>query len=169
LKKQITQEELKSQLHYDPENGHFTWLLNKGFVHKGDRAGWTTEKGYIKITVLGSQYFAHRLAFLYMEGAFPPHQVDHIYHNRSHNVWKNLRHATGTMNQRNSSGRKNNTSGYCGVHFHRDTKKWEARIKLQGKYQYLGSYKNVEDAARARKEAEIKFGFHPHHGNTHPY
>lgn len=29
---------------------------------------------------------------------------------------------------------------------------------------YLGRFDNLEDAIKARQEAEIKYGFHPNHG-----
>ncbi len=37
---------------------------------------------------------SHTLAFLYMEGAFPKNEVDHLNHNRSDNSWVNLRKVT---------------------------------------------------------------------------
>ena len=48
--------------------------------------------------------------------------------------------------------RKDNTSGYPGVFRKRD--KWVARIQYKGKIHSLGSYDRLEDAVKARKEAE---------------
>lgn len=48
--------------------------------------------------------------------------------------------------------RKNNTSGIVGVH--RANGKWGAAIKFQEKEYWLGTFDNIDDAARARKEAE---------------
>lgn len=45
-----------------------------------------------------------------------------------------------------------NTSGYKGVYFIRG--KYVAKIVFQKKQYILGSYDNIEDAARARREAE---------------
>ena len=47
-----------------------------------------------------------------------------------------------------------NTSGCRGVYFDKNTGKWRARLKFKGKIMNFGSYKNFEDAVKARKEAE---------------
>lgn len=46
----------------------------------------------------------------------------------------------------------NNTSGHKGVYRKRD--KWAAKIQYKKKTYYLGTYDRLEDAVRARKEAE---------------
>ena len=47
-----------------------------------------------------------------------------------------------------------NTSGCRGVYFNKRTGKYRARLKFKGKIMSFGSYKNFEDAVKARKEAE---------------
>ena len=104
----LTQEELKELLHYDPDTGVFTWKKGRqGRIKKGGIAGNEDQSGYCKIVVKGKRYGAHRLAFLYMEGYFPEHQVDHINRDRGDNRWVNLREATHTCNMRNCSRSKN--------------------------------------------------------------
>ena len=49
-----------------------------------------------------------------------------------------------------------NTSGARGVYFDKRTGLWRARLKFKGKLMNFGSYKNFEDAVKARKEAEQK-------------
>jgi len=58
----------------------------------------------------------------------------------------------------------NNTSGIMGVSFHRRQRKWNARIMVDKKPIHLGSLTTMEKAIEARKEAEIKYGFHYNHG-----
>ena len=52
---------------------------------------------------------------------------------------------------------KNNTSGVKGVYWVKSQNLWKATIFSKGKEIYLGSYKNIDDAINARKEAEIKY------------
>jgi hypothetical protein len=52
---------------------------------------------------------------------------------------------------------KNNTSGYTGVSLNPRSKKWDACIYLRGKTIHLGQFKRIEDAIRARKNAELEY------------
>ena len=49
---------------------------------------------------------------------------------------------------------RNNTSGVCGVSWHRGRNMWCARITFQKKDYSLGYFHNIEDAAIARRQAE---------------
>jgi hypothetical protein len=164
----ITQQELKEQLHYDPNTGIFTRLVsNCNRVKVGDVAGCVcSTTGYLKIYIHSKPYKAHRLAFLYMTGSFPEHQADHINHNRIDNIWSNLREVTNQENQRNCKLSKNNTSGVVGVYWDIRSKAWVAQIAINRIVKKLGRFKNKQDAITARKEAEIKYGFHKNHGVT---
>ena len=51
----------------------------------------------------------------------------------------------------------NNTSGVKGVSWNKQKQKWEAYINFKGKKYRLGFYKELSDAAAARKEAEEKY------------
>lgn len=55
-----------------------------------------------------------------------------------------------------ASGRhlSTNTSGYNGVYLNRRSGKWIAQIGFKGKTYYLGSFRVIEDAVKARREAE---------------
>lgn len=55
---------------------------------------------------------------------------------------------------RTRTKRRNNTSGVPGVDWMPAKKRWRATICFKGKRRYLGSYENIEDAAKVRKRAE---------------
>lgn len=52
--------------------------------------------------------------------------------------------------------RRDNTSGIAGVNWDDIWKKWHARIARNGKRVFLGYFDSIEDAKRAREEAEEK-------------
>lgn len=52
---------------------------------------------------------------------------------------------------------KTNTSGYTGVCWSKSMNSWFARIVVNYKEIILGYYSNIEDAIKARKEAEEKY------------
>lgn len=144
------QEQLKSLLDYDTETGVFKWLVaNTRNVRKGDVAGCLTkDKGYIRIDVLGKQYPAHRLAWLYMTGEWPDKkQIDHINLSKADNRWSNLRIATPSQNKANSKKRPDNTSGYKGVS--KFEGKWKAQCTANGVHTYLGLFDTPEEASLA--------------------
>ena len=58
----------------------------------------------------------HRLvAFAFCENPNNYDVVDHIYRNKTNNMFTNLRFCTNSENNRNKSKAKNNTSGITGV------------------------------------------------------
>ena len=162
MSQEITQQELKRVLHYDPETGIFKWIVNagaKGRGRAGDVAG-TNDQGYIKIIIAGKKYRAHRLAFLYMNGNFPKNAVDHIDGNRGNNKWTNLREATVTDNNRNMRLYRRNVTGLHGVQ-PGYTKRGGWTICFPGG---RGWAKDFFEACCIRKSAENRIGFHENHG-----
>jgi hypothetical protein len=83
--------------------------------------------------------------------------IDHIDHNKLNNMKSNLRICTKHQNEMNRGKQKNNKSGVIGVCWHKRIEKWEARIALNNKLIHLGLFDDLEEASRARKEAEIKY------------
>ena len=97
---------------------------------------------------------AHRLAWLYVHGAWPEKQLDHINRDKDDNRINNLREVDNKQNQENVGLWSHNTSGYRGVSVRRNGT-FQADIKLDGKTVCLGVFKTVEDAAIARMKAEL--------------
>jgi len=169
----ITQEQLKELLHYCPETGVWTWLVDrKRGVKQGDQAGSIMMKPcgekYRRIKVLQCTHKAHRLAFLYMTGVMPEDEVDHQDGNGLNNRWLNLRSVTHADNAKNHRLRRNNSSGAAGVCWHIRSGKWQATITVNARKKALGYFRNKEEAIAARKSAEIEFGYHKNHGTDRP-
>lgn len=83
--------------------------------------------------------------------------VDHINRNTKDNRKSNLRICTSQENSFNSSTPINNKSGIIGVRIRKDTNKWYADIRIDGKLIYLGSYLDKDDAIISRLRAELKY------------
>lgn len=84
-------------------------------------------------------------------------EVDHINHNKLDNRKANLRVCNHSDNLKNQSKHSTNKSGYTGVGFHKASNKWRARITVDYKCYELGDYDTIEEAVKARKEAEKKY------------
>lgn len=76
-------------------------------------------------------------------------EVDHRNGNGLDNRLSNLRCATSQQNKHNQRAKGNNKSGYKGVFWETRSKRWLARIMIDGKTKYLGSFTNPEDAHKA--------------------
>ena len=168
----LTQELLKERLHYDKDTGIFTWLDIKANGSRRGKVAGNTNKvtGYsiigFTISEKPYQFRAHRLAWLYEYGEFPSTQLDHINHVRTDNRITNLRMVTPLENTRNSSRMSNNTTGYTGVCFEKSRNRYRAYVYLNKKFNHLGYFKNIEDAAKAAREGREHYGFHVNHGQT---
>jgi len=161
----LTRAMLKQELRYSPEEGLFVRRIARGSEPVGAIAGCINEKGYWLIGLGGFEFRAHRLAYLYMAGWMPV-EVDHKDHVRDNNRWDNLRPATRAINCQNQSRSKVNTSGVTGVEWASWARKWRAQVQKDGRMIHLGYFDKFEDAVAARKDADIKYGFHPNHGAT---
>lgn len=156
----MTQEYLKSILRYNPVTGIWKWKIkaNKN-INVNDVAGCLDGDGYIEIRYKNILYYAHRLAFLYMDGYVSENYVDHINGVRNDSRWSNLREVSHQCNMRNRKIHVNNTSGIIGVSWREDSKKWRAYITVNRKTKSLGNFKNINDAVKSRYEAELKFNW----------
>lgn len=162
----LTLARLLTVLNYNPLTGIFTWLVRTAQrVHVGDVAGCKNGHGYVYISVAGKQYPAHRLAWFYVYGVWPPHDIDHIDMDPLNNAISNLRLATRGENEQNRRGANHNSkSGIRGVWWNKRLKKWIPQIGVGGKVMHLGCFSKVEDAVAARRAAELKY--HPFASST---
>jgi len=84
-------------------------------------------------------------------------KVDHINGNGLDNRKQNLRICSQAENLCNSKVRRDNTSGYKGVSWHRNRRKWQAHIGVDGKLVYLGIFPDSRQAAAAYNRAALAY------------
>lgn len=144
----ITQKQLKTELRYDSVTGVFTWLAARQGRQIKKPIGTYRSDGYLQVRIFGKIYLLHKLAWLYVYGVLPG-EIDHKNRNKADNSIDNLREATRSQNNVNSDMRINNTSGFKGVWLHKETGKWRAMIKFEGKNNSLGLFNTKEEAGAA--------------------
>ena len=88
--------------------------------------------------------------------------VDHKNHpprneHKIDNRKSNLEIVTRSQSNMNTSLSKNNTSGTTGISFDQKSSKWRAKITINYQRIELGKFENIDDAVKARKDAEIKY------------
>lgn len=161
---ELTAERLREALDYSPETGEFTRRKNAGRRYKaGQVAGSKEFRGYVQIRIDKKLYWAHRLAWLHMTGAWPTHDIDHIDGDKSNNRWSNLRDVPQAVNNQNvRSPFAGNSSGYLGVNWHPTNHNWTAKISVNNRTKYLGSYSTPEEAHAAYVAAKREL----HTGST---
>ena len=165
----ITFEEAKELFTYDRETGIIKWRKRTRGQRANLVAGYTMSNGcgYTQINIKGKLHYAHRVAMLLAYGFYVDGlEVDHINHIRDDNRLANLRFVTRTDNSRNKSRNSNSTTGVTGVYYRKGRRKYEAQIIVDGMNIYLGEFFTLEEAAKARKDADIKYKFHANHGNN---
>ncbi len=138
----ITQADVIELLNYDQSTGVFTWKKKRRGVVLGKPLGTSNGNGYLRITVCGSSCYAHRLAWLYMNGEWPADEIDHINGIKSDNRIANLRSVSGKQNAQNKPSA-------TGVSWHKRAGKWQAHICVHKKRSYLGLFDSF-DAARIK-------------------
>ena len=150
----ITVDRLREILHYEPESGEFRWRVSPRYrIDAGDVAG-SLQQGCRRVRIDGRRYRGSRLAWLYMTGVWPEHEVDHINLDSTDNRWGNLREATRAQNQANTRAR--GLSGLKGACLHHSGA-WEAKITVAGKTIHLGHFNTREAAFRAYADAALKY------------
>ena len=154
-RKPLMAERLRELLHYDPPTGTWTRLKsrNNSNAKSGAIAGCVCKNGYKVICIDDRLYLGHRLAFLYMTGRWPVHEIDHKDGVPGHDWWENLREAQHIENTRNTRKRSDNTSGFKGVSWSTSDKKWRARIGKNSTF--IGLFTTPEEAHAAYCKAAI--------------
>jgi hypothetical protein len=153
-KNKHTVERMRELFDYDPETGKFyqKQSAKSGFV-PGSEVGSMNPDGYIYLSIDGLLVRAHRVAWALMTGDWPNGDIDHEDRDKANNRFKNLRPATYSQNQANTTMRANST-GRKGVRFGKHGK-FAAQIKCAGKVLHLGTHETLDEAAHAYNKAAV--------------
>ena len=133
--------------------------------HAGKQAFTSRHQlGYLRAELGGKLFQAHRVAFALFHGHWPDGDIDHINGDPSDNRPVNLRDVPHVENMRNQALRSDNRSGRVGVYLHKQSGKWAAAIRVDGRVQNLGLHLDRASADAARAKAERQHGYHQNHG-----
>jgi hypothetical protein len=161
----LTQYGVKFLWNYNPSTGILVWNIEPNSrVGIGDIAGTPDRQGALQVTYNRYHYYIHRIAWIYIYGAWPTYEIDHIDGNRLNNRIDNLRDVPHAENLRNCKTRKDNSSGTVGVAYVSERAMWKAYIHHNNKMINLGNFNTKKEAAEVRRQAEIKYQYHPNHG-----
>lgn len=178
---ELTAEIVRELLDYNIETGVLRWRIRDvrwfnsstfsakracnrwNACYAGKIAGTPSGKGYLVVQIFGKLYRAHRLAWLLVTGAWPDNFVDHKNGNRDDNRWENLRSVTEAENQKNRGMNSNNSSGFKGVSWNKNSRKWQVFIKVGGKNRNLGQFETPEKGHAAYALAAVNLGFTDRH------
>ena len=151
-------DQLREAFEYFPDTGR---VIRKS---TGVDASYPTKTGYCRIFLGRKKYKLHRVVWA-IENGYWPETIDHINGDRADNRIANLRDVSARENSLNSRLRPDNKSGCSGVNWNSKTGKWQAQIRDNGSYVYLGLFEILDDAISARKAAEVRYGYHKNHGS----
>ena len=150
----LTYEKVKYLFRYNPFTGNLIRRVSRNTNSmKGQIVKCQSSRRYAVVTISGRDYLVHRIIWLYMTGKWPRDQIDHINRIKHDNRWVNLREATGRQQQMNLNINRRNKLGIRGITIVRN--RFCVQLKIKGQRGYLGHFKNLDDAVKVRRAAEI--------------
>ena len=148
-----TQDRLNELFTYDAHQGLLRWRVRKTMRKPiGSLAGGLNGSGYITVRIDNKAYLAHRLIWKMVTGE-EPDVIDHISRERNDNRMSNLRNCTAADNAANRSMHSNNTSGFTGVSWDKEKKKWFAQVTMHKRAIPLGYFDCAREASAAFERA----------------
>lgn len=132
---------------YCQYTGVFISIKRRQGCRLGVVRGTATAEGHLQCMIDGKHYLMHRLAWLYITGAWPKNLLDHIDGNPENNAFTNLREATASQNSQNlkkfKSHNKLKVIGVC-----RNGNGFRAEISIdRQKTRKRKTFKTIDEAA----------------------
>lgn len=162
----VQKEDIENLFEY--RDGQLIWRYNPNSTKTwntrfaGKPAGSIRKDRYVAVQFkLGQRRYVtklHRLVWLLFTGSLPSKDLDHIDRNPLNNKIENLRDVSHQVNSFNRGPNKNTTSGVKGVSWNKKNKVWTAHIFFSGKKIHLGSFKEIDQAVKARLDKEEELG-----------
>ncbi len=165
----IDHDDVREYLNYNADTGEMTWAMStvrNGYVPVGTPALANICPARLTGNFLGTRHVLQTHAIWFLVHGVWPTIIDHINGDGLDNRLDNLRNVSSAENNKNKRRNRTNTSGVTGVHYNKPRGKWMADIQVDGWIKRLGQFARLEDAAAARKQAEIDYGFHENHGRS---
>lgn len=157
---------LKSLLHYNPDTGVLMWLGRSRDHFNNERLADNWNKLFAwkdvnespqvyrnTLTFNGVKYTLSRIAYFMHHGEMHD-RVVYIDEDNSNNRITNLRVVDQDGDAITRKISKNNMSGYTGVAWRKDCKRWVAHITVGYKRIHLGYFEDIDDAIAARKDVD---------------
>lgn len=157
LPQTLTFERAHEVLKLDVETGALTWRIRTGSRCKmGDRAGsFHKRSGYRFILIDGRKYREHILIWFMLHGEWRHREVDHHDRDRANNKPSNLRLADETLQRANTAVRCDSKLGVRGVHLHKASGLYMARVTFRGS-RFTKYFRTMEEAAVAARDERLR-------------
>ena len=139
------------------------WTTNTNQEFYFDLEDYDLIKSYTWLEMKNGYIFAHpnKDDYIYLHRLIMNPSDDEIVDHKKHRLFDNrkdfLRIGNQSQNMMNASKRIDNTSGTTGISQLSRDGKWSAEIQFNNKKIRLGIFEDLEDAIKARKEAEEKY------------
>lgn len=164
--KPVNKSDFDNLFYYSETSKSGLRFKKDGRYKAGREAGTKSPAGYYRVKLNGTNYLAHRVVWALNNGDLGRDIIDHKDKNRSNNNISNLRLVTSSINNKNSSLKKHNNTGFVGVGFLKKpnifTASWATDDSKQGR-KHFSILKYGEELAlalaveyRYRKTAELQ-------------
>lgn len=165
----MIQDKIMSCGYFDMECGCFIRTKAIAGCAKLGPMGYLCTDGYRKLQINYFVFNQSNVVYLWFTGNFlkTGEEIDHISGDKLNDHPSNLRLVSHSLNTRNAAMRRDNSSGFTGVYYDKNTNTFISSINANKKRRFLGRFPNALTAHLARQayiEAHPELGFTTRHG-----